>query len=119
MLFFRTRTTTESMYWKNTNNVRRNLLMAKVKKRIWAENEWNPGQENFLSNSDHELRTLKTISFRRLVAVVVSSVQIQVRDMSTDSTPFSDLPYREQPYASTFSSTSTQRLRLSLLGSGT
>ena len=117
MLFFSTRTTTESMYWKTTNNVRRNLLMVAVKRRIW--NEWNPPQENLNLNYDDELRKLRSLSFKSLVAAVVSSVQIQVRDMSTDSTPFSDQPYREQPYAPTFSSTSTLRLRLLVLGSGT
>jgi hypothetical protein len=67
ILRFRTRTTTESNYWKNTNNVRRNLLMAAVKTRIW--NEWNPAQENYES-----LDELRSLSFRRLVAAVVSSV---------------------------------------------
>jgi hypothetical protein len=61
--------------------------MAAVKTRIW--NEWNPAQENYES-----LDELRSLAFRRLVAAVVSSVQSQVRDMSTDSTPFSDLPYR-------------------------
>ena len=66
----RNRSGTEAIYWKNTNVVRRNLLMAAVRRSIWME--WDPmGAANVDNQSLAELRAL---AFRRLVETVVSSV---------------------------------------------
>jgi hypothetical protein len=67
----------EAVYWKYTNTVRRNLLMAGVKQGILEV--WNPAEETY-----QNLAELRTLANRRLTAAVVSSVQSQVRGMSTD-----------------------------------
>lgn len=93
----RYRSTREALYWQGTNNVRRNLLMAAAKRTIY--DEWDPGQETY-----QNLAELRSLANERLTAAIVSSVQCQVRGMSTDYTSFSGQPYRFRPVSSTFSS---------------
>lgn len=77
----RYRSTREALYWQGTNNVRRNLLMAAAKRTIY--DEWDPGQETY-----QNLAELRSLANERLTAAIVSSVQCQVRGMSTDYTSF-------------------------------
>jgi hypothetical protein len=53
---------------------------------------------------------LRPVAEKALLDRVVSSVQNQVRDMSTDSTPFSDLPYNIQFDTSRFTRVDSLRL---------
>lgn len=86
-LSFRNRSSRESNYWKFTNPVRRNLLMAAVKRAIYEE--WRPDEETYQNVAE-----LRTLAYRRLTAAVVSSVQSRVRDMSIDSKSFLGQPHR-------------------------
>ena len=99
---FRNRSGAESAYWKNTNVVRRNLLMAAVRRSIWME--WDPMGEAYVDNQS--LAELRALAFRRLTETVVSSVSKTKSEivLSTDST-FSGQPYKNQPDAFTFAST--------------
>ena len=56
----------EAIYWKNTNPVRRNLLMVAVRRSLWAD--WDPlGEVDSQSLAD-----LRALALRRLFDTVVS-----------------------------------------------
>ena len=95
----RNRSGTEAIYWKNTNVVRRNLLMAAVRRSIWME--WNPMGEAYVDNQS--LAELRALAFRRLTETVVSFKTSRGICQLT-GTRISGQPYQIQPDASTLTS---------------